>query len=79
MGNMHACNMHSFDGFGSCVSRIFDTIVRVCGWRFSIACYIEYVWNVYEVGMAYALILPELCQDSFGETIETLKEHQKKT
>ena len=41
--------------------------------------YIAYVWNVYEVGMAYALILPELCQDSLGETIETLKEHQKKT
>ena len=59
--------------------RIFDTIVRFLGWSFSIACYIEYVWNVYEVGMAYALILPELCQDSFGETIETLKEHQKKT
>ena len=63
MGNMHACNMYSFDGFGSCVSRIFDTIVRVCGWRFSIACYIEYVWNVYEVGMAYALISHEMCQE----------------
>ena len=58
---------------------IFDSMVRVFGWSFSISCYIEYVWNVYEVGMAYALILPELCQDSLGETIETLKEHQKKT
>ena len=74
---MHACNMYSFDGFGSWVSRIFDTIVRVCGWRFSIACYIEYVWNVYEVGMA--LILLELCQDSLGETMEPLKEYQKST
>ena len=41
--------------------------------------YIACVWNVYEVGMAYASILPKLCQDSLGETIETLKEYQKKT
>ena len=46
---------------------------------FSIACYIEYVWNVYEVGMANALILLELCQDSLGETMESFKDHQKST
>ena len=33
------------------------------GLSFSIAFYIGYVWNVYEVGMAYALILHELCQE----------------
>ena len=49
------------------------------GLSFGIAFYMGYAWNVYEVGMAYALILPELCQDSLGETTETLKEHQKKT
>ena len=58
---------------------IFDTIVRVLGWSFSIVCYIEYVWNVYEVGMAYALILHELCQEIVGEAVGTLKETQKKT
>ena len=58
---------------------IFDIIVRVFGWSFSIACYIEYVWNVYEVGMANALILLELCQDSLGETMESFKDHQKST
>ena len=46
---------------------------------FSIACYIEYVWNVYEVGMANALILLGLCQDSLGETMESFKDHQKST
>ena len=58
---------------------IFDTIVRVLGWSFSIVCYIEYVWNVYEVGMANALMLLELCQDSLGETMESFKDHQKST
>ena len=77
LGNMHACNMYIFDGFGSYVC-VFLTLVFVFwGWSFSIACYIEYVWNVYEAGMAYALVLPELCQDCLGGTMETLKEHQK--
>ena len=48
------------------------------GWSFCIACYIEYVWNVYEVGMASALILHELCQEIVGEAIGTLKETKRK-
>ena len=36
-----------------------------------------YVWNVHEVGMAYALILHELCQEIVGEAVGTLKETQK--
>ena len=40
--------------------------------------YIAYVWNVYEVGMPYALILPELCQDSLGETIGKPKVYLRK-
>ena len=38
-----------------------------------------YVWNVYEVGMASALILHELRQEVVGEAVGTLKETQKKT
>ena len=46
---------------------------------FSIAFYIGYAWNAYEVGMASALILHELCQEIVGEAVGTLKETQKKT
>ena len=49
------------------------------GLSFGIAFYMGYVWNVYEVGMAYALILHELCQEIVGEAVGTLKETQKKT
>ena len=33
------------------------------GLSFSIAFYMGCVWNVYEVGMAHALILHELCPE----------------
>ena len=33
------------------------------GWRFSIGWHTKYVWNVYEVGMAHALTLHELCPE----------------
>ena len=46
---------------------------------FSIAVYIGYAWNVYEVGMAYALFLHELCQEVVGEAVGLLKETQQKT
>ena len=36
------------------------------GLSFGIAFYMGYVWNVYEVGMVYALILHELCQEIVG-------------
>ena len=49
------------------------------GLTFGSAFYMGYVWNVYEVGMAYALILHELCQEIVGEAVGTLKETQKKT
>ena len=49
------------------------------GLSFSIAFYMGCVWNVYEVGMAYALILHELCQEVVGEAVGILKETQKKT
>ena len=49
------------------------------GLSFGIAFYMGYVWNVYEVGMAYALILHELCLEIVGETMGTLKENQKET
>ena len=49
------------------------------GLSFGIAFYMGYVWNVYEVGMAYALILNQLCQDIVGEAAGRLKETQKKT
>ena len=49
------------------------------GLSFGIAFYMGYVWNVYEVGMAYALILHEPCQEIVGEAVGTLKETQKKT
>ena len=48
---MHTCNMYILDGFGSDSLCMFDMIVCVFGWSFS--------RNVYEVGMAYALILDE--------------------
>ena len=46
---------------------------------FGIAFYMGYVWNVYEVGMAFALILHELCQEVVGEAVGILKETLKKT
>ena len=46
---------------------------------FGITFYMRYAWNVYEVGMASALILHELCQEVVGEALGTLKETQKKT
>ena len=49
------------------------------GLSFGIAFYMGYVWNVYEVGMAYTLILHELCQEIVGEAAGTLKDTQKKT
>ena len=49
------------------------------GLSFGIAFYMGYVWNAYEVGMASALILHELCQEVVGEAVGTLKETQKKT
>ena len=36
------------------------------GLSFGIAFYMGYVWNVYEVGMAYALLLHEVCQEIVG-------------
>ena len=58
---------------------IFELIFDVFGVYFGIGFYMGYVWNVYEVGMAYALILHELCQEIVGEAVGTLKETQKKT
>ena len=49
------------------------------GLSFGIAFYMGYVWNVYEVGMASAWILHELCQEVVGEAVATLQETQKKT
>ena len=49
------------------------------GLSFGIAFYMGCVWNVYEVGMAYALILHELCQEIVGEAVGTLKENQRET
>ena len=49
------------------------------GFSFGIGFYMGYVWNVYEVGMAYALFLHELCQEVMGEAVGILKETQKKT
>ena len=49
------------------------------GLSFSIAFDMGCVWNAYEVGMASALILHELCQEIVGEAVGTLKETQKKT
>ena len=46
---------------------IFDIIFDVFWVSFCIAFYMGYVWNVYEVGMAYALILHELCQEIVGK------------
>ena len=46
---------------------------------FGIAFYMEYVWNMYEVGMAYAFISHELCQEIVGEAVGTLKETQTKS
>ena len=59
---------------------VFSTLfLMFFGSSFGIAFYMGYVWNVYEVGMAYALILHELCQEIVGEAVGTLKETQKKT
>ena len=59
---------------------VFLTIfLMFFGSSFGIAFYMGYVWNVYEVGMAYALFLHELCQEVVGEAVGTLKETQKKT
>ena len=49
------------------------------GLSFGITFYMGYVWNVYEVGMAYALFLHELCQEVVGEAVGILKEPPKKT
>ena len=49
------------------------------GLSFGITFYMEYAWNVYEVGMAYALFLHELCQEVVGEAVGILKETPKKT
>ena len=49
------------------------------GLSFGIAFHMGYVWNVYEVGMVYAFILHELCQEVVGEAVGTLKETLKKT
>ena len=41
---------------------VFSTLFSMfVGSSFGIAFYMGYVWNVYEVGMAYALFLHELC------------------
>ena len=49
------------------------------GFSFGIGFYMGYVWNVYEVGMAYAFILHELRQEVVGEAVGTLEETLKKT
>ena len=53
---------------------IFDLTFYIFWASFGIAFYMGYVWNVYEVGMAYALISHEMCQEIVGEAVETLKE-----
>ena len=53
---------------------IVDIILDVFWVSFSIVFYIGYAWNVYEVGMAYALFLHELCQEVVGEAVGLLKE-----
>ena len=49
------------------------------GFSFGIGFYMGYVWNVYDVGMASALILHELCQEVVGEAVGILEQTQKKT
>ena len=54
------------DGSGSYFC-VFLTLSLMFFWlSFSIAFYMGYVWNVYEVGMAYALFVHELCQEIVG-------------
>ena len=66
-------------GFGRYFS-VFLTLFLMFFWlSFGIAFYMGYVWSVYEVGMAYALILYELCQEIVGEAIGARKETQKNT
>ena len=48
------------------------------GLSFGIVFYMGYVWNVYEVGMAYALILHELCQEIVGEAVEHSRKPKRK-
>ena len=48
------------------------------GLSFGITFYMRYAWNVYEVGMAYALFLHELCYE-VGEAVGILEETPKKT
>ena len=58
---------------------IFDLIFDVFWVEFWHYFYMGYAWNVYEVGMAYALFLHELCQEVVGEAVGLLKETQQKT
>ena len=46
-------------GFGRYFSVFFTLFLMCFGLSFGIAFYMGCVWNVYEVGMAYALILDE--------------------
>ena len=66
-------------GFGRYFLVFLTLFLMFIGLSFGIAFYMGYVWNVYEVGMASALILHELCQEVVGEAVGTLKETQKKT
>ena len=49
---------------------IFDIIFDVFGLSFGITFYMRYAWNVYEVGMAYALISHEMCQEYVWDSRE---------
>ena len=66
-------------GFGRYVLVFLILFLMFCGLSFGITFYMGYAWNVYEVGMAYALFLDELCQEVVGEAVGILKETQKKT
>ena len=66
-------------GFGRYFLVFLNMFLMFFGLSFGIAFYLGYVWNVYEVGMASALILHELCQEVVGEAVATLQETQKKT